>query len=255
VGGYGPLAPIAVVLHRTYGSWPGDYSVIRQGKLCQILIGKDEGRWVQFASTDQVHYHCNGANFRAFGIELEGTNEDPLTAWQEARLGDVLRYAFETYGIPPSYLDPASVDPASVWVNGGGYSGVISHASVRTDDGSGQHTDEVDATDYAAALGAPVPRVSQEDDEMLYMFGPNNTGAIWRVGDYRRLVNLNEWHAAQFKYANEHPGQVLVPFAYDQSWFDSVPTIPQGGGGGATVDVAAIAKAVNDDAAQRLAKV
>lgn len=167
VGGYGPLAPIAVVLHRTYGQWGGDYSVIRRGKLCQVLIGKEQGQWVQFASTEQVHYHCNGANFQAFGIELTGVNEDPLTQWQEARLHDVLTYAHDAHGIPLDYLDPNSVAPASVWVNGGGFRGVISHDSVRTDDGSSQHTDLVTVADYTAALNPQEDDMTPEEHNLL----------------------------------------------------------------------------------------
>jgi hypothetical protein len=183
VGGYGPLTPIAVVLHRTYGQWAGDYSVIRSGKLCQVLIGKEQGQWVQFASTDVVHYHCNGANFRAFGIELTGTNEDPLTPWQVARLGDVLRYANEAHGIPLTFLDPDAVPPASVWVNGGGFRGVISHVSVRTDDGSSQHTDAVTGQAFAVALGDDTStRIPEDMSDMIYFTVKAPGSAEWPPG-------------------------------------------------------------------------
>lgn len=239
VGGYGPLAPIAVVLHRTYGQWAGDYAVIRSGKLCQVLIGKELGQWVQFGSTEQVHYHCNGANFRAFGIELTGTNDDPLTAWQEARLADVLAYARDAHGIPLDYLDPATVAPASVWVNGGGFRGVISHDSVRTDDGSAQHTDLVTEADYRNAL-APTPALTiiPEEDDVLYMFAANGVD-IWRMGDTRRPVRPPEWKALSIKFSIEHPGGVLHALPFDQQWWDDCPdvtTLVGGGTGGSGPD-------------------
>lgn len=163
---YGYLDPIAIVLHRTYGQWPGDYSVIKGNGLAHFLIGQQDGQWVQFVDTNQVTYHCNGANFKAVGIELTGTNDDPLTAWQEARLGDVLQFLHAAHGIPLDYTDPSSVAPASIWVNGGGFRGVISHDSVRTDDGTAQHSDLVTVPDYNAAV-APAPKPPEEFYDMV----------------------------------------------------------------------------------------
>lgn len=164
---FGPLVPIAVVLHRTYGQWPGDYQVGKTEGLFQFLIGPDDGQWVEFAPTDAVCYHCNGANFKAFGVELTGTNADPLTDWQAARLGDVLRWANATHGIPLAYTDPVATPPASIHANGGGFSGIISHVSVQTDDGSTQHTDLVTVSDFQRALASPPPPVPMETDSMF----------------------------------------------------------------------------------------
>lgn len=151
---HGPMTDVrAVVLHRTYGYWPGDYSVGKQG-IFQFLIGKADGNWVQFAPSEDCQWHCNGANRYAVGIELEGTNDDPLTDWQAARLGDVLRWVNATHGVPLEYLDPFGVAPASVWVNSGNFRGVISHVSVKTDDGSSQHGDFILPADFQRALGA-----------------------------------------------------------------------------------------------------
>jgi len=169
---HGPLDPIAIVTHRTYGAWGGDYSVGKQG-IFHFLIGKNDGNWVQFAPTDVVQYHCNGANFTAVGIEIEGTNEDDLTPWQSARLGDVLQWLHATHGIPLDYLDPNSVAPASVHVNDGNFRGVISHVSVMTDDGSQQHTDEISVAAFNAAVNAqpapapPAPRTQGSKMEII----------------------------------------------------------------------------------------
>ncbi len=182
---HGALDPQAIVLHRTYGAWGGDYSVGHQG-IFHFLLGKDQGRWVQFAPTEIVQYHCNGANFRAVGIEIEGTNDDALTDWQSAKLGDVLHWLHAEHGIPLDYLDPNSVAPASVSVNHSNFRGVISHVSVATDDGSSQHTDEIPVAAFQAAIGnagpAPAPGQNRSDDVVFL----EETGTYWvmGLGDY-----------------------------------------------------------------------
>lgn len=217
---YGYLDPIAIVLHRTYGQWPGDYSVIKNNGLCQFLIGKDEGQWVQFADTNQVTYHCNGANFKAVGIELTGVNEDPLTPWQEARLGDVLNFLHVAHGIPLDYTDPNTVAPASVWVNGGLFRGVISHDSVRTDDGSSQHTDEVPILAYIGALFKPGPTPPEDDVKLSYIGKKSdpNAGIFVSDGVWKRHVTLEEWQFAKFV----DPTVNFLPVS--DEWWDSIPT-------------------------------
>lgn len=214
---YGFLSPVAVVLHRTYGQWGGDYSVIKNGGLAHFLIGKFDGQWVQFADTNEVQYHCNGANFKAIGIELTGTNDDPLTDWQTTKLGDVLRFLRSAHGIPLTYVDPAVTPAASIWVNGGGFSGVISHESVRTDDGSAQHSDEVATVDYSRALSGAIPAPPKKDDDpMLYVFNPHVPGEIWCfAGNSRRHVTPDEWAFATFV------GQKAIKVS--AAWFDSYP--------------------------------
>lgn len=141
-------APIACVLHRTYGGWAGDYQVIKANGTCQILIGKEPGQWVQFMDTRSIAYHCNGANFYAVGVELTGVNEDVLTDWQVQCLHAVIETLAAEHNIPKTYLDPDSVPPASVHVNDGTFKGYISHRSVQTDDGSQQHTDMITVADW-----------------------------------------------------------------------------------------------------------
>lgn len=216
---FGYLNPVACVLHRTYGFWPGDYSVIKNNGLAHFLIGRDGGQWVQFTDTNQVTYHCNGANFRAVGIELTGTNDDPLTDWQEARLGEVLRFLNVAHGIPLNYVDPAVTPEASIWVNGGGFSGVISHDSVRTDDGSSQHSDQITLSDYIRAIQGAVPHPpspKKDDDPMLYVFNPHVPEEIWCLsGNTRRHISPDEWHFVQFV-----GGQAIK---VTEAWFDSYP--------------------------------
>lgn len=165
----GGMAPLAVTLHRTYGaSYGGDYGTIRNNGNsysgaggCQFLIGQNPGERVQFGDTTTVLYHCNGSNFKSFGVEITGTNPDELTDWQVASLAEVLAVARDVHGIPLDYCDPYLTPHASVWVNGGGFRGVISHTSVATDNGTGQHTDLVTPEDFNRAVarigGVPAP--------------------------------------------------------------------------------------------------
>lgn len=198
---HGDLKPIAIVLHRTYGAWGGDYSVGKQG-IFHFLLGKDEGNWVQFAPTEVVQYHCNGANFKAVGIEIEGTNDDPLTSWQLARLGDVLDWLHAEHGIPLDYLDPNSVAPASVHVNDGNFRGVISHVSVATDDGSQQHTDEIPVSTFNAAVAAPTPPQPAPPGGSPAMFllvvdGPN--AGLWALWD-KLYYKFNDFRDVSFPH-------------------------------------------------------
>lgn len=215
---HGPLAPIAVVLHRTYGAWPGDYSVGKQG-IFHILLGKDEGRWAQFAPTEIVQWHCNGANGKAFGVEIEGTNDEPLTDWQAARLGDVLRYARDAHGIPLDYLDPDSVPRASVHVNDGTFRGVISHCSVQTDDGSSQHGDFITVADYQRAVGTtPTPAKGKKKPmDMVTRFGLGPDDVYLTDWQTKRKITPKE--QAMWKYFG---GQVR---SIDQEIFDSIPDV------------------------------
>ena len=215
---HGALSPVAVVLHRTYGAWGGDYSVGKQG-IFQFLIGKDDGNWVQFAPTEIVQWHCNGANFKAVGIELEGTNEDPLTAWQAARLGDVLRYCSQTHGIPLNYLAPDAVPYASVWVNGGGFSGVISHCSVATDDGSQQHTDRIEVADWVRAVSGVDVALDDTDIQKIAAAVGGQQSAYW--GKYTNIGDL--WN---------HVDKVAAALG---AKIDKV-TVSGGGTGGVTAD-------------------
>lgn len=218
----GSFTPIAVVLHRTYGAWGGDYSVGKQG-IFQFLIGKQAPNRVQFMDANSVAWHCNGANFKAVGVELEGTNEEPLTDWQKQSLAEVLQYMHTTYDIPLDYLDPATVAPASVHVNDGNFRGVISHVSVQTDDGSQQHTDEITVPDFHAATGGTAPAPTEDDDDMakpLYISKKSDPKAgIWATdGVWKRHVNPDEWKFV----VTVGPG--TVPFPLSDEWWDSLPT-------------------------------
>jgi hypothetical protein len=228
IDGYGPLTPVAGTGHRTYGAWAGAYSTIKANGLAQVLIGRDSPRRVQFTSLFTVMYHCNGANFKAFGAEFEGENDDDpeLTAWQEDSFAELLAYG-DSIGVPRSYLDPFSEPPASVWVNGGGYHGWLSHYSVKTDDGSAQHTDLLTAHAFTAAgTPAPIPHVYPEDDDMLFVHSPHNPIEIWCLaGNTRRHITPDEWKMRTGPFGGNpaNNGGAFNALTITAEWFDSYP--------------------------------
>jgi N-acetylmuramoyl-L-alanine amidase len=106
----GSLSPTAVILHRTYGSWNGDYSVGvgtgRPGIGFHFLVGKQSGNWVQFYDTRTKCSHCAGANSWSVGIEFEGKNEEQLTPWQIQAGGEIIRWLSADVPIPlDAYYD------------------------------------------------------------------------------------------------------------------------------------------------------
>jgi hypothetical protein len=190
-------------------------------------------------STDSVAYHCNGANFMAFGVELTGVNEEPLTDWQADRLGEVLHYAEATHGIPLAYVSPDAVPPASIWVNGGGFNGIISHVSVMTDNGSPQHTDAIAGSDVLRALGRTSPDTGVDDDmprQFISKQSDPSVGVWEQAGNTRRHVYPDEW-----KFLNDiaalFGGPPPTVLTVSQQWWDSLPDVvsmvePASGGGG-----------------------
>jgi hypothetical protein len=160
----GSFAPTAVVLHRTYGTLTGDgfksaYSIGKDGRGgvgigFHFLVGKHEGQWVQFYDTNVKSAHAKGANSWAIGIEFDGVNDGPLTAWQINAGAIICAAISEAHGIPLDYYDGQRKQVACF----------LAHASVPTS----THTDRLTQGDWskivdaigcwsAAAGGAPVP--------------------------------------------------------------------------------------------------
>ena len=147
---HGKNSPTAGVLHRTYGRWTGDYSVGKnnpKGVGFHFLVGKEQGRWVQFADTTRKCAHAKGGNTGTVGIEFEGRNEDLLTSWQASAGAWIIAGVSRFHGIALDYHDGRRAKPASGW---------LPHASVAGSD----HTDRVTREDWdrMAALwsaGAP----------------------------------------------------------------------------------------------------
>lgn len=216
----GGIVPIAHVIHRTYGFWPGDYAVIKSAGTAHWLTGQEPGQEVQFMDSSIITYHCNGANQLATGDEYTGTNEQRFTQWQVDRLGARLDWLRETHGIQKVYLDPFSRPPASVWVNGGGYRGSLSHYSVQTDDGSSQHTDLILLEDWERAVTTGIPPVppGKKGNTMEFGTSPYNRNEVWvSDGTFKRHVMPTEW--AFRVYVGAPP---LI--AFDFTWFNDLIT-------------------------------
>lgn len=110
----GQITPTAIILHRTIGHWQGDYNVLKNGGAVgyisvHFLVGQDEGQWVQFAPVDVLCNHAAGdpGNGNAFGIEISGTMDEPLTDWQIDRVAAIINWAATEWGIPPVKYDGA----------------------------------------------------------------------------------------------------------------------------------------------------
>lgn len=142
----GGLNPVAVVCHRTYGGWSGDYSVGKgaRGKIgFHFLVGKNEGQWVQFGDTSRLMYHAKGANAWSIGIEVTGVNEDVFTDWQTRACRAIVEWISATHGIPKSYVDSGRT---------GRRAGFIAHNAVA----GSTHTDRW-GDNWTRVMGGNVP--------------------------------------------------------------------------------------------------
>jgi hypothetical protein len=154
----GSLSPTAVILHRTYGSWAGDYSVGvgtgRPGIGFHFLVGKQPGNWVQFYDTRTKCSHAAGANSWSVGIEFEGKNEQPLTDWQIDAGGQIVRWLAGDVGIPLDAFYHGARKGQSREFRG--------HSTVADSD----HTDYITRSDFDKMVAGAVPELDEEGDNM-----------------------------------------------------------------------------------------
>ena len=211
----GKLTPTAIVLHRTYGSWVGDYAVGRHGRDVNgdgkvdpigfhFLIGKHEGNVVQFYATSTVCNHAKGASTWAVGIEFEGRNEDRLTDAQVAAGARIIRAVCDEHEIPLTY---AFGGPRRK------FNGCLPHAVVPGSD----HTDRVTHEDWLRMFPAtpppfipPPPSIVLEDDMAAEYFSVVDvtdpaawppSGAVLRITDTTYIhLSPDEW-AAELRVA------------------------------------------------------
>ena len=176
----GVFKPTAIILHRTYGKWSGDYNIgkngRREGKTIapigfHFLIGKDEGQWVQFYDTAVKCNHAAGGNSWAIGIEISGRNEDPLTDWQVRALRWILTAVCDAHDIPKMYTDTGARRRLNL---------CMPHALVP----GSTHTDKITRADwdrvFPPASAAPLP-----------------TGRpTIKYGDSGRFVDILKWQLA-----------------------------------------------------------
>jgi hypothetical protein len=179
----GSLNPSAVILHRTYGSWNGDYSVGvgtgREGIGFHFLVGKADGNVVQFYDTKTKCSHAKGANSWSVGIEFEGKNEEALTENQIHWGGHIVRWLSGDVGIPlTAYYDGPRKGQSSE------YRG---HRTVADSD----HSDYITKSDFdKMVMGADIPEEEESDnmqmipeyaDGSLHYFYVADGGALYHA--------------------------------------------------------------------------
>lgn len=168
------LTPTAVVVHRTYGKWAGDYAIGLNGRSGQpigfhFLIGKAEGRWVQFYDTSTICNHAAGANSWAIGIEFEGRNEEPLTDWQIRAARWIITACCNAHNIPKTYTNTGARRRVA---------GVLPHSLVP----GSTHTDYLTRADWDRIMPPVLPVL------------PTRTAVTY--GQSGRLVEIMQWELA-----------------------------------------------------------
>lgn len=175
----GVFKPTAIVLHRTYGRWSGDYNIGKNGRRegntiapigFHFLIGKDEGQWVQFYDTAVKCNHAAGGNSWSIGIEISGRNEDPLTDWQMRALRWILTAVCDAHGIPKTYTDSGARRRLNH---------CMPHALVP----GSTHTDKITRADWDRVFPPPPP-------------APTLTRTPFGKGAKGRQVDIFHWQLA-----------------------------------------------------------
>jgi hypothetical protein len=193
-------------MHDTIGYYTGpdsgDSQYIENHGLAHYVVGEDDGEWEQLVDDEFFTAHCNGANRRAIGVEFSRTYAgQELTDWQVYALSQLQQDFYARHWIPVVYLNPDTTAYASIWVNGGGYEGWISHCNVRTDDSSQQHFDYIQYADWQKAM-------QPQGDDMPF--------TQWPVGDvlaFAKFIQEQVGHAMKDRMG---AGDNLFEYA---AWF------------------------------------
>lgn len=166
--GQGFLMPLGVVAHRTYGSWNGDYAVGKGANPpvgFHFLVGKDPGQWVQFYDTTTRCAHAGtnaNGNDVSVGIEVEGTNEDPMTPWQVDRVRDIVNWLEQTHGIAKAYRFSTAHDLVADH-------GYVPHSGVK----GAEHTDWWSLDDWNRIVGTEPTPTPRRRTMLIYVRRPN----------------------------------------------------------------------------------
>jgi N-acetylmuramoyl-L-alanine amidase len=183
----GSLNPTAVILHRTYGSWNGDYSVGvgtgRPGIGFHFLVGKESGQWVQFYDTRTKCSHCAGANSWAVGIEFTGKNEEQLTAWQVQAGGEIVRWLSGDVGVPlDAYYDGPRKGQSRE------YRG---HRTVADSD----HTDYITRADFDKMTGGEEAELMAAADDIIAAVNTHTSQEnAWQAQSRRTQLMFGQAH-------------------------------------------------------------
>lgn len=194
----GSLNATAVILHRTYGSWNGDYSVGvgtgRPGIGFHFLVGKADGRVVQFYDSNTKCSHAKGANSWSVGIEFEGKNEEPLTANQINFGGQIIRWLSGDIPVPlANYYDGGRKGQSNEFRG---------HRTVADSD----HSDYITKADYDKMVAGAPPL--EEPDTMQLIPDFNGQLHYFYVADGGTLWHAFWGHKAPFGRVAEQLGNL-----------------------------------------------
>lgn len=191
------------VLHRTIGSWPGDYGVGKNRRhdspgTFNFLVGQAPGQWVQFYPADVRCSHAAGANAIGPGIEFSGQNGEPLTDWQVEAGGQIITWLAYMYGLP---LTLKEGDPRE-WVDQTGFRGFVNHRGVDyPPNTSYRHFNFVTADEFARMtrvaptppLTPPAPAKRRRHPVDMHVYtAASDGGNKWpKDGKHRLVVEVN----------------------------------------------------------------
>lgn len=251
--------------HETVGR--DSRALIRDRGLAQFLLPKI-GPAIQFGPDDAVHSDaCEWATLGC-GIELERFPGEPATPDQIEWAGRILRWRHEQRGIPLDHWakERGRLPLGSPWRGTADHGGLVHRKC-------DQHTDGWSDAEYAAMTGASPTATRAKDDEMYFLKDINaqdNQPTFFHevTGYSHRQMGANDK-----PYIDQHRASGVQVIALAASWLAAhlanldaqraklvaqiAAAVPATSGGAppppAQVDLAAVAKAVNDDAAKRLA--
>ena len=204
----GTIRPLGVVAHRTYGSWNGDYSVGAGSKPpvgFHFLVGKADG-WVQFYDTTTRCAHAGtnaNGNDISIGLEVEGRNDEPMTAWQVDRVRDIVSWLKATHDIALSYRFSTAHDLRADY-------GYIPHSAVAGADHSDYWTvDDWNRIVDGAGSTAPAAHRRKDGDmlvtrntqeiyllsggRLVYIYDPNALPGLIHILGQPCLVDEHTW--------------------------------------------------------------
>src|SRR6185369_9407360 len=238
------------VLHIAEGGYEGTISWCKNpasNVSCHFVVAKD-GRIAQVADTDVTVWTQIAGNGHWISVENEGFTPRPLTPAQVEANAQILAKAHRVYGVPLQL----AFDP-----NGRG----LGHHSMGTD-GHDNPTDTWTGPTWGHT-DCPGPAIVNQKPEIIAIAGgamgveewtasPGaNSWALTQgnpgyVGQQRDTALAFAWQAAHDAAQDAAAAKALCQQILDK--------LNAGGGGGTGPSAADIAKAVNDDAAARLAE-
>jgi len=197
-----------VICHRTYGAWAGDLAVgdgARAPVGFHFLVGRQEGQWAQFCESQMHCNHAAGGNSGTIGIEVTGTNDDPMTDWQIRALSHICQWICAEHDIPlvhaaggrqgpfHGFKDHAQVAGSThddLWTSED-WKRIVAVAEADTsEDDMFSDTDRATVEDLRAQVAALDQRVPQVQSAVGYLLSSGTHHWAWTddLGNLHRAV-------------------------------------------------------------------